>query len=90
MSVITNRRFIIRRNPSIKNEKIACAECGEPMLATEKAAVILGIKQRRIFQIIENEAIHFNEIEKDAVMICLSSLTAFLDSDSQKSNLLDK
>ena len=82
MSVATNRRYIIRQSKQVG--QIACAECGEPMLMTEQAAGFFGIKQRRIFQIIETEAAHFTEIEAGAVMICLNSLAAVLDCDSEK------
>ncbi|MBK6723180.1 MAG: hypothetical protein IPG58_07835 [Acidobacteria bacterium] len=77
---ITKRRFVIRQTPSVK--QMTCAECGEPMLAIAQAAVLLGIKQSRIFQIVETEAIHFTEIEEGAVMICLTSLSAVLDCKS--------
>ena len=77
VSVVTNRRYIIRQATSGK--QIACAECGEPMLRVEQAADLFRIKQRRIFQIIENETVHFTEIEAGAVMICLTSLAEILD-----------
>jgi hypothetical protein len=77
MLVATNRRYIIRQSPPGK--QIACAECGEPMLTTEQAAGLFDIKQRRIFQIIEAEAVHFAEIKAGAVMICLISLAEVLD-----------
>jgi len=77
MLIATNRRYIIRQPASSK--QIACAECGEPMLKVEQAAALFGIKQRRIFQIIETEAAHFTEIEAGAVMICLTSLAEVLD-----------
>lgn len=82
--IATNRRYIIRQSPSVR--QINCAECGEPMLATEQAADFFGIKQRRIFQIIENEAAHFAESEAGAVLICHSSLSFVLGSESQKKN----
>ncbi|MDQ3088937.1 MAG: hypothetical protein M3Q78_10115 [Acidobacteriota bacterium] len=44
------------------------------MLRVEQAADFFGIKQRRIFQIIEAEAAHFNETKAGAVMICILSL----------------
>jgi len=72
MLVATNRRYIIRQSPSVR--QIACARCGEPMLMTEQAAGLLGITQRRIFQIIETEAAHFTETEAGAAMICILSL----------------
>lgn len=86
MLVATNRRYIIRQSPSVR--QIACAECSEPMLMTEQAAGFFGIKQRRIFQIIESEAAHFTEIEAGAVMICLPSLAAVLESEMQENQSL--
>ncbi|MCY7348443.1 MAG: hypothetical protein LH614_19795 [Pyrinomonadaceae bacterium] len=78
MLVAINRRYIIRQ--SAPGRQIACAECGEPMLTTEQAANTFGIKQRRIFQIIETKAAHFTETEADAVMICITSLKRILGS----------
>ena len=77
---VTNRRYIIRQSPP--DRQIACAECGEPMLTAEQSANIFGIKQRRIFQIIETDAAHFTEIEESALMICLTSLAVVLDCES--------
>jgi len=77
MLVATNRRYIIRQSPLVR--QIACAECGEPMLRVEQAAVLFGITQRRIFQIIETETVHFTESEVGAVMICITSLAEILD-----------
>ena len=77
--VVTKRRFVIRQSPS--GAQTTCAECGELMLAIEQAAVLSGIKQRRIFQIIETGAAHFTEIEAGAVMICITSLAEFLDGE---------
>ena len=77
MLVATNRRYTIRQ--PAPGRQIACAECGEPMLTTEQAANIFGIKQRRVFQIIETEAAHFTETEAGALMICLTSLAEVLD-----------
>jgi hypothetical protein len=74
MLVTTNRQYVIRQSPS--DRQIACAECGEPMLTTEQAADFFGIKQRRIFQIIETEA--------GAAMICLPSLAAISDGAAEK------
>ncbi len=75
----TNRRYVIRQMPP--SEKTACAECGEPMLRVEQAADFFGIKQRRIFQIIETEAAHFTETGAGAVIICITSLADFLDAE---------
>jgi hypothetical protein len=77
MLVATNRCYTIRQ--STPGRQIACAKCGEPMLMTEQATVFFGVKQRRIFQIIETESAHFTETEAGAVMICITSLAEFLD-----------
>ena len=86
--VATNRQYTIRQSPSVR--QIACAECGEPMLMTEQAAGFFGIKQRRIFRIIENEAAHYTEIEAGAVMICMTSLAEILDGKAQENQSLKR
>lgn len=82
--VVTKRRFVIRQ--TLSDKQTACAECGEPMLPIAQAAILLGIKQSRIFQIVETGAAHFTEAEADALMVCLNSLAAILDRDSEKKN----
>jgi len=84
MSVATNRRYIIRQSKQVG--QIACAECGEPMLMSEQAAGFFGIKQRRIFQIIETEAAHFTETKVGAVMICITSLAKILNNSDKQNN----
>ena len=75
---MTKRRFVIRQTPAVK--QTTCAECGEPMLAIAQAAVLLGIKQSQIFQIVEKGAAHSTEAEAGALMICLPSLAVALES----------
>ena len=77
---VTKRRYVISQTPSVK--EITCAKCGSPVLTIAQAAVLLGIKQSRIFQIIEREAAHFAEAEAGALLICLTSLSAVLDCKS--------
>ena len=77
MLVVTNEKYIVHQ--SATHRQIPCAKCGEPMLAIEQAADLLGIKQRRIFRIIETGAAHFTEIEAGATIICITSLVEFLD-----------
>ncbi|HRH46055.1 MAG TPA: hypothetical protein PKY82_30710 [Pyrinomonadaceae bacterium] len=81
MLVATKRRFIIRQLPLVKHT--VCTECGDPMLTITQSANLLGINQRRIFQIIETGAAHFTETEAGALMICPSSLAAILDCEAQ-------
>ena len=80
--VVTTRRFVICQTPSVK--QTTCAECGEPMLTIAQAAVLLGIRQSQIFQIVETGAAHFTEAKAGALMICLTSLTIFLEADEKK------
>ncbi len=78
--VITKRRYVISQTPSVK--QITCAKCSEPMLTIAQAAVLFGIKQSRIFQMVETDSAHFTEAEAGALMICLTSLSAVLDCKS--------
>ena len=74
---VTKRRFVIRQTPPVK--QTTCAECGEAMLAIAQAAVMFGVKQSRIFQIVETGEAHFAEAEAGALMICLPSLATALE-----------
>lgn len=73
---ITKRRFVIRQTPPGK--QTTCAECGEATLAIAQAAVLLGIKQSQIFQIVETGTAHSTEAEAGALMVCLPSLAIAL------------
>ncbi len=80
--VATHRRYVIEHSPV--GRQMMCLVCREPMLTTEQAAGLFAVKQRRIFQIIEAAEAHFAEDEADVVMICLSSLAAVFDRESQE------
>lgn len=80
MLTVTNRRYIIRQ--SAPHRSIVCARCGAAMLTAERAAGFFAINQRRVFQIIESGAIHYAETEAGALMICLRSLAAVLNIES--------
>lgn len=80
--IVTKRRFVIRQAASGARTK--CDECGAPVLTVEQAAGVFGIKQRRIFRIIEASAAHFAETESGALMICLNSLAEFLEENARK------
>ncbi|MCB1026120.1 MAG: hypothetical protein KDB79_17110 [Acidobacteria bacterium] len=79
MEVSTSRLFTIRYSQNV--EQIECAECESKMLAVEQVAVLFGVKQRLLFQIIEQDRVHFIETVRGSVMVCLSSLSAALDQD---------
>ena len=74
---VTKRRFVICQTPSVK--QMTCAECGEAMLAIAQAAVMFGVKQSRIFQIVETGEAHSAEAEAGSLMICLPSLAIALE-----------
>lgn len=78
MWVRTDRRYIIHESPA--NSKVDCPTCGEPMLTASSSAQIFGITQRRIFQIVEMGGAHYTENTAELEMICLSSLSSFLDA----------
>ena len=79
MLIATNEKYVIRKSST--RSQTACAECGAPVLTTEQAANLFDITQRRIFQIIEAEAVHFTEAEAGVAMICITSLAEFLDGE---------
>ncbi len=83
--IATNRRYVIRQYTPGK--EIVCAKCGEAMLTTEQSANFFGIKQRRVFQIIETDAAHFTEAEAGATLVCLASLAAVLDGELRGSTV---
>jgi hypothetical protein len=80
--VETNRRFVIRQSDQTK--PFFCPQCNEPMLAAEQAALLYGIGRREVYRQVENENIHFAEIETGAVMICISSLATACDDKNKK------
>ena len=45
------------------------------MVAAEHAAKMLGLNQRRIFQIIETGMVHFSETDTGTTFICIASMT---------------
>lgn len=75
----SKRRFVVRQSPS--NEQIVCAECHASMLAAEAAAVLLDIKCRRVYQLVESGAAHFIETEAGRMFVCPSSLDAAIGKD---------
>ncbi|HQZ95702.1 MAG TPA: hypothetical protein PLP21_05255 [Pyrinomonadaceae bacterium] len=78
MWVKTDRRYIIQESPA--TSPVNCPACGEQMLTAASSARILGITQRRVFQIVEMGGAHYSDNTADSEMICLSSLSAFLDA----------
>ena len=73
MWVKTDRRFIIREQPS--NTKVCCPVCEEPMIEAEQTAKLFEIRQRQVFQMIETGKVHFIETDTGKTLICLASMT---------------
>ncbi len=67
----TNRRFVVRRQ--IPEPQIVCPVCGNGMLTAEHLAKFFNVSQRRVFQYLEAGAVHFNEEEGGATLICIAS-----------------
>lgn len=72
ISVEKTRRFVIRQPETDKT--ILCPACNETMLTAEAAAILFQIKCRRIYQLVELGAAHFNETETGAMFVCPPSL----------------
>lgn len=72
ISVEKTRRFAIRQPET--DETISCPACNELMLTAEAAAVLFKTKCRRVYQIVEANAVHFLETEAGAMFVCPSSL----------------
>jgi phage FluMu protein Com len=51
ISVEKTRRFVVRQPEA--DAAIRCSSCGELMLTAEMAAVLLGVKCRRVYQLVE-------------------------------------
>ena len=80
--VVTKRRLVFRQTSVI--EHAVCIECGETMLPIAQAAVVLGIRQSRIFRITETGAAHFSEVDSGTLMICINSLSGLLEADGKE------
>lgn len=74
ISIEKTRRFRIRQPET--DETILCATCGEPMLAAETSAALFKIKHRRVYRLVEANAVHFTETETGAMFVCPQSLDA--------------
>jgi hypothetical protein len=75
-SIETTRRFVVCSADS--PERAVCMICGEPAIAAEAAARLLNLTSRAIYRLIESGAIHFQEIEHGATLVCPSSFAANL------------
>lgn len=82
-----SRRFIIRQlRPDVSLSP--CAQCGEPLVAAEQAANLLGVSHRRIFQIIETDGVHFTETEAGTTLICIASMSDIDHNTARRSEEL--
>lgn len=68
----TVRRFVVQ--PTDSPPLIRCEQCRELMLTTQIAADSFGVSTRRIYLLIESEAVHFVETEINEIYVCPLSL----------------
>jgi hypothetical protein len=78
ITIETRQRTVIRLN-SRRTAKIRCEFCADEveMLSPENAAANFDISLREIFRGIENGSLHFIEINKDTIFICVNSLKPY-------------
>lgn len=72
ISVERTRRFVIRQ-PEM-DETLPCPGCGEMMLSAESSAILFRVKCRRVYQLVEADAVHFVETETGVLFVCPPSL----------------
>lgn len=80
ISATTKRRIFFA--DSTAREPIICSKCGSVQSTVREAALFLGIKQRRIFQLIELNEVHYSETETGEVMICPSTVKMFQEGEN--------
>ena len=75
ITIETRQRTVIRLN-SRRTAKIRCEFCADEveMLSPEEAAANFDFSLREIYRGIENGSLHFIEIKKDTLFICINSL----------------
>ena len=71
--VIENDRLLLI---SRRANQLWCGVCGTrvKMIDSSKAALLLGVTQRRIFQAVETGLIHFAETTSGDLLICCASI----------------
>jgi len=70
--VETERRLVVRQPEHV--EQIVCSSCNELMVTTEQAAIVFNIRQRAVYQLVENGTAHFAETENGVLFVCPNSL----------------
>ncbi len=64
--------------------KCAACEGDSPMFLPEIAAEVLPLNSREIYRLIETEDIHIEELNKKQILVCVKSLSEFVDRDNFK------
>lgn len=73
MAFETSERFIVRPESAMRAWCQRCA-ANVLMLSSVAAANTLGVTQRRIFRLIEADAVHYLETGEGRLLICMRSL----------------
>ena len=80
----TSRQFTIRQSETAEQAFCTRCELPAPMLAVEQAADYFRLSRRRVYRIVERQTVHFAETETGAVLICLESLAAILETGAKQ------
>ena len=79
----TKRRFIISQPET--GERFFCPLCPAEMITAEASAVLFALSRRAVYRMIEDEKVHFSEIENGLILICPESFAEILTSGEEKS-----
>lgn len=52
------------------------------MVVVEEAAMMFGLTQRRVFQLVEGGTVHFAETDAGATLVCVASMTGESDANA--------
>ncbi len=84
-TIETHEVWVVSRTKM--SSAVWCEECAcqARMLMPEEAALMLHVSLRRIYALVEAGAIHFSERTDGGVLICLASLSAFIQQREAES-----
>ena len=85
--VLHERRETLRLLISRKRRWVGCPRCGREVewLTAADAAKLFGLSEREVFRLVENDRVHFLEIELESLLLCRRSLEN-LRSDRDPTN----
>lgn len=74
--VLHEHRETLRLRVSRKRRRGVCPQCLREVewLTAVEAAQFLGVSEREVFRLVENDNVHFLEVELESLLICRRSL----------------